>query len=62
MILFIGLSKIHEANVVLTFVLVLATLGGMFVIVFLILVFFSLWQQFVDFITAVVTEIIGILR
>ncbi len=62
MILFIGLSKIHEANVVLTFVLVVATLLGMFVIVFLVLVFFSLWQQFVDFCTAVIKEIIGILR
>lgn len=62
MILFIGLSKIHEANIVLTLVLVLATLLGIFVIVFLVLVFFSLWQQFIDFCTAVIREIIGILR
>ena len=61
-IMFVGLSKIHEANIFLTFILVLATLLGIFVIVFLVLVFFSLWQQFIDFCTAVIKEIIGILR
>ena len=61
-IMFVGLSKIHEANIFLTLILVIATLLGMFVIVFLILVFFSLWQQFIDFCTAVFKEIIGILR
>ncbi len=61
-IMFVGLSKIHEANIFLTLILVIATLLGMFVIVFLVLVFFSLWQQFIDFCTAVFKEIIGILR
>ncbi len=61
-IMFVGLSKIHEANIFLTFILVAATLLGIFVIVFLVLVFFSLWQQFIDFCTAVIKEIIGILR
>lgn len=61
-IMFVGLSKIHEANIFLTLILVLATLLGIFVIVFLVLVFFSLWQQFIDFCTAVIKEIIGILR
>lgn len=61
-IMFVGLSKIHEANIILTLILVIATLLGIFVIVFLVLVFFSLWQQFIDFCTAVIKEIIGILR
>lgn len=61
-IMFAGLSKIHEANIILTLVLVIATLLGIFVIVFLCLVFFSLWQQFIDFCTAVINEIISILR
>lgn len=61
-IMFVGLTKIHEANIFLTFILVAATLLGIFVIVFLVLVFFSLWQQFIDFCTAVIKEIIGILR
>lgn len=61
-ILFVGLSKIHEANIMLTLVLVIATLLGIFVIVFLILVFLSLWQQFIDFCTSVISEIIGMIR
>lgn len=62
MIMFVGLSKIHEASIMLTFVLVVATLVGIFVIIFLILVFFSLWQQFIDFCSSVISELIGILR
>lgn len=61
-IMFVGLSKIHEASILVTVLLVIGTLLGIFVIVFLVLVFFSLWQQFIDFCTAVIKEIIGILR
>jgi hypothetical protein len=61
-ILFTGLSKIHEANFITTIILLVATVLGIFIIIFLILVFFSLWQQFIDFCTAVFNEFIGMLR
>ncbi len=61
-IMFVGLSKIHEVNIVVTVFLLIGTLLGIFIIVFLILVFFSLWQQFIDFCTSVFKEFVGIIR
>lgn len=62
MVLVLGFSKIHETGIFGTVWLILLTLFGVAIIVFLVMVFFSLWQQFADFCTDVFREIIGILR
>lgn len=62
MIIVLGFSKIHETGIVGTVCLILLTLFGVAIIVFLVMVFFSLWQQFANFCTDIFQEIIGILR
>ncbi len=62
MVLVLGFSKIHETGIFGTVWLILLTLFGVAIIIFLVMVFFSLWQQFADFCTDVFREIIGILR
>ncbi len=53
-----GLSAIHEYNMTQTFFSAIATVIGMVVIVFLLIMFFSLMQQTVSFIQSIVTEAI----
>lgn len=56
LLLMCGLSAIHEYNMTQTFFSAIATVIGMAVIVFLLIMFFSLMQQTVSFVQSIVIE------
>ena len=56
LLLMCGLSAIHEYNMTQTFFSTVATAIGMFVIVFLLIMFFSLMQQTTSFLQSIITE------
>lgn len=56
LLLMCGLSAIHEYNMTQTFFSTVATVIGMAVIVFLLIMFFSLMQQTISFIQSIVIE------
>ncbi len=58
LLLMCGLSAIHEYNITQTFFSAIATVLGMAVIVFLLIMFFSLLQQTSSFIQSIVIEAI----
>ena len=58
LLLMCGLSAIHEYNMTQTFFSTVATVIGMAVIVFLLIMFFSLMQQTISFIQSIVIEAI----
>ncbi len=58
LLLMCGLSAIHEYNMTQTFFSTIATVVGMAVIVFLMIMFFSLMQQTVSFFQSIITEAI----
>ncbi len=55
---FLGMMVCHQFTVSKTILMVLVTVAGILVIAFIALIFFSISQQFVDFISNLWTEII----
>jgi hypothetical protein len=57
MVLFVGLSAIHEYSVGKTVVALLLTVFGMAVILFLIILFYTLVTQTISFVVSIVQEV-----
>ena len=55
---FLGMMVCHQFTVTKTLLLAIVSIAGIFVIAFIALIFFSISQQFVDFISSIWTEII----
>ena len=56
LLLMCGLSAIHEYTIFQTLVSTIATVAGMAIIVFILIMFFSLMQQTTNFFQSIITE------